>query len=112
MRFRFHHATILDLRLEGGGSGTEIHYNARLPVIALVFLVVWFGFAIAIGVPLFIGALFDAVEGDRNAVVLVVPGMIAGTAAMVWLDRFMARHDKKYLLDFVRYMLDAETSAT
>ena len=107
MKLRLHHARILDLRFKSG-SGTEIIYSTRLPIFALVFLVVWFGLAILIGGVLLVSVLLGSLEGNREAVVLGVPLMLAGAFTLVALDWFMSRHDEKYLLDFVCYMLDAE----
>jgi hypothetical protein len=75
--------------------------------LVIVFLLIWFGFALLIGGALFAAALFGSVEGDPRQVLIVVPTVIAGGIALVALGRFLGRKDEQYLLDFVRYMLDA-----
>lgn len=107
-RLRMHHPTILDLKLAANHAGSEISFVARPPVYALAFLALWFGLVSLIGGALVIGALFGDFSGDRGAVLIAVPVVLASGALIVALDRFMARHQTKYLVDFVRYMLDAE----
>lgn len=76
-------------------------------VLAIIFLVVWFSFALLIGGVLFVAALLGALEGESRQVLVAAPFLIVSAIAIVAFGRFLGRKEERYLLDFVRYMLDA-----
>ncbi|HRK63884.1 MAG TPA: hypothetical protein PLN53_05770 [Terricaulis sp.] len=78
-----------------------------MPILLMLFAVVWFSFAVLIGGAVFVSALFGDMEGDRRVALVSVPLILGAGVLMFALDRFSARRDERYLLAFIRYMLDA-----
>jgi hypothetical protein len=103
--------TVLALTWDDAGSGADIDCHARLHILAIVFLAVWFG-AVSLAGLLFLLVPAEAISGDRADALKHVAIVLLVGVAIVGLSRLLARNEEKYLIDFVGYMLDAERRPT
>jgi hypothetical protein len=110
--FQIHLAA--DLLPENGGSRLQCRFGMHR--LAVAFIVVWFSL-VGIGLAIGIAAAFDLL-GSAPAVhgplwpAAIVPVLMA-VFAVVWLKfaRRLAVEDEAFLLEFLRFSLDAEPEA-
>jgi hypothetical protein len=98
--------TCLTGTLEPRGEGTVFRGRMGLHPLVTIFLAVWFAGAVVIGATLFVTAVRNPIGGGRDYVGLFVPpGLLGFGVALVWIGRYLARGEERFLVAFVAEVL-------
>lgn len=92
--------TVLTVRLRPNGNGTHVSVSTGISGMVMAFMIVWFGFFIALG----LGIAFSAEPGSA----IYPGGFIAFGIGLVSAGRWVARGEAEFLTAFLVETLDLE----
>jgi len=101
--------TFLHATLERNGGATRISCRFGPHPLVLGFMVFWLVSAAAIGIAFWTLGLPSANGGQIPIIVRVMPFLMMPMGlAMVFIGRYWARHERQFLLDFLRETVEAK----
>jgi hypothetical protein len=102
--------TVLSGWLEPDGSGTVFHGRTGMGLFIIVFMALLFSFLLLLGVLLFLATLIGANHVDNSLLigVLLLLGLLAWGAGLIWFGRYLARGEDRFLIDFLAETLQVD----
>ncbi len=113
IRYRNSFQTWMSARLSAEGGGTRLRCRFGMHPLVTVFMAAWFGFVLMLGGPASVVVLVKLVAAPAPTaagewlLALIPVWMLAIGSAMVGIGRWLARGERRYLIEFLRQSVEA-----
>jgi hypothetical protein len=98
--------------LSAEGQGTQVEGHFDMDPWVKIFMGVWLGFVILMGIPILISTLSGNIEGDARVGLIVPPAMILFGLLLPKFGRLIGRGEENFLREFLKNTLAAKEESS